>query len=109
MKKHFHDRKRITDFMRHFGSEQANRGELFALAQLFLDIDDALVKTCLFQGDSREISKGGKYAHLFVRKAMRFARIDVQRADYLPIENQWHAQERNESFPSGNFDVLITR
>ena len=90
---HFHYRQRIADFVRDLGREQTERGELFVLAHLLLNIDNPLVEPRLFDSDGGQIGEREKNADLFIGKDMRLAGIDAQRADGLSAEDQRHAQQ----------------
>ena len=48
MKKHFHHREWIANFMRDFGRKQSDGGEFFTLPELFFYIHDPFIKARFF-------------------------------------------------------------
>src|SRR5439155_791218 len=77
--------------------EQAKGGKLFVLAQLFLDIDDALVEPRFFDGDGGQLGERREDADLFVGELVRLAGIDAQRPKHLTRKDQGHADQRHQT------------
>src|SRR5688572_30496579 len=107
VKEHFDDRERIADFVRDFGGEQTQRGKLFVLAELFLDIDDSFVEAGLFNRDPGKLGERGENANFLVRKAVGFARINTQRADACPRKNERNTEERDQPLLASHLDMLV--
>ncbi len=104
---HLHHRERIADFVRDLGGEQTERGKFFVLAQLFLDIHDALVEPRLFDGERGKFRQRGENADFLVGKFVGLPGVNVQRADGFARENQRHAQQRHQPFAPRHLGVLI--
>src|SRR4051812_335576 len=107
MEKHLDHGEGIANFVSNFGGEQAKHGKFFVGAKLFLDVDDALVEAGFFDGDAGKLREGGEDADFFVGKIVRLGGVDVEGADGGPAREQWNAQQRDELFAAGDFDVLV--
>src|SRR5258706_15280893 len=107
MIEHFHHRERIADLMSNFRRKQTERGELVVLAQLFLDIDDALIESRLLDGDRRKLSQRGENPNFFVSETVRLAVIDTEGPDCLPGEYEGDTEKRHQPFAPGNIDMLV--
>ena len=83
MIEHLHNRQRIADFVRDLRRQQAQRGELFILAQLLFHIHHPLVEPGLLDGNGGQFGQGREDANLLIGEAVRQAGIDAERADGL--------------------------
>ena len=95
MEEHLDDGKRIANFMRDFGGEEAESGKFFIGAKLFFDIDDAFIEAGFFNGDAGELSQRGEDADFFVRETVRFGGVNVESANRCATEEQGNAEQRD--------------
>ena len=107
VKQHFHYRERIADFVRDLGRQQAQRGQLFVLAQLLLHVHHPFVEPRPLDGDRRQLCERGKNPNLTVGVNVGTRRVNAERADGVSAEKQWNTQQRNQSLLSRNFDMLV--
>src|ERR1039458_1047480 len=101
--------------MRHFGSQQAERGQLLILAQLLFHIHHPFVELRLLDGDGGQLRQGREDVNFFVREAVWLAGIDAECADRLATIQQRHAEQRHQALaprhlhafiPAGHLHVL---